>query len=300
MKKRIFKTMFMSALLSLVVISCSDDDKLPVDFDELEVTGQPFVGQIDSQGSTDVNKLDAAASSFSKTYNVFSLDQGLDVTNISVFVSFSGVNATADEALLYSIDASTFSLEGDNPELTINYNGADILQALNLSADVLEGGDLFSYRIALTNEDGTFSDVSANFANQSADHTFSSTVVCILEEVPAGDWTVNMFDSYGDGWQNVGNVSEGITVTLNTGEVLVVGLCSPYEPEAYEGCVDAAFEGTDTITIPPGTLTAEWFFTGDNYGEISFEIISPSGNIVASSGTGEAAAGPIALNLCNE
>lgn len=289
----------MSVLISVGITGCSDDDKLPVDFDDLNVTGQPFATEISSEGSTNINKLDPAASNFSKTYNLFSLDDGFDVSSMAVFVSFAGLTTNADEALLYTIDPSAFDNSGTNPAVTVTYNGADILSALNLPQSALEGGDVFNYRLAFTNEDGTFSDVSANFDNQSADHTFASTVVC-LAPPPAGTWSVDMADSYGDGWQPLtgDGGGAGIIITLGDGSIIELGLCTPYEDPGYD-CVDESSSGTQTFEIPEGTESADFFFAGDFWGEMSFQIYAPSGNLVASGAAG-ASAGPIAINLCNE
>ena len=297
MKK--IKFILIATTFAVSLWSCSDDDKLPVDFDELEVSGGAFATEISSEGSTDINKLDPGASAFSKTYELVSPKGGTDITKVELYVSFTGENTTAPEALLATVNSSNF-VNGDSyPQVTIQVNGADILAALGVPSSQLEGGDTFNYRIAVTNADGTFSDVSANFDNQSADHTFNSTVICELEEVPAGVWTIEMQDSYGDGWQTTtANGGPGITVTLNDGTVFEVGLCTPYESNSYN-CINEPSEGVDTITIPPGTTSASWFFPGDNWGEISFTIKAPSGNTVASYATGSPA-GPIALNLCNE
>ena len=291
--------LLIATILAASLWSCSDDDKLPVDFDELEVSGGAFATEISSEGSTDINKLDPGASSFSKTYELVSPQGGTDITKVELYVSFKGENATADEVLLTTVNSSSFINTDPYPQASVSVNGADILSALGISADQLEGGDVFSYRIAVTNADGTFSDVSANFDNQSADHTFNSTVICILDEVPAGIWTIEMSDDFGDGWQTTtGNGGPGITVTLDDGTVFEVGLCTPYEDNSYD-CINDPDSGVATITIPPGTTSAEWFFPGDFYGEIEFTIKAPSGNTVASYDLGSPA-GPIALNLCNE
>ena len=299
MKNRILKTIFMSVIISVSFTGCSDDDKLPVDFDDLNVTGQPFASEISSDGSTNINKLDPASSVFSKDYRLFSLANGNDVTSIDVFVSFNGMTTTAAEALLYTIPSSSFDTSDTNPEVQVVYNGAEILAALNLPQTALEGGDVFSYRLALTNPQGTWSDVSANFDNQSADHTFGSSVVCIAPP-PAGIWTIDMADSYGDGWQPLtgDGGGAGITITLDSGAVIELGLCTPYEDPGYD-CVDQSSSGSDTFEIPAGTVSADFVFNGDFWGEMSFQIYAPSGNLVASGGAG-APAGPIALNLCNE
>jgi hypothetical protein len=299
MKNRILKPIVLSILISIGITGCSDDDKLPVDFDELNVTGQPFAGEIDSNGSTNINKLDAASSEFSKEYRLYSLEDGNDVTSVDVFVSFNGSTTTAEEALLYTIPSSSFNTSGTNPDMQIIFNGADILSALSLPSSALEGGDVFNYRLALTNNEGTWSDVSSNFSNQSADHTFTSSVVCIAPP-PAGTWTIDMADSYGDGWQPVtsGGGGPGVTITLDTGVVIELGLCTPYETPGYD-CVPESSAGSDTFEIPAGTESADFVFNGDFWGEMSFQIYAPSGNLVASGAAG-APAGPIALNLCNE
>ena len=114
-----------------------------------------------------------------------------------------------------------------------------------------------------------------------------------------GDWIVNMQDSYGDGWQTTtANGGPGITVTLSTGEVFEVGLCTPYEANTYV-CTPELSSGSATITIPDGVETADWFFPGDNWGEISFQIIAPSGNTVASYDAGSPA-GPIVIDVCKQ
>ena len=285
-------------LLSFGLTSCEDDDTLPVDFEDLNAGGGTFATEVSTTGSTDINRNDPAESSFQKTYVLDSPQDGNEVTEVQVYVSYDGSN----EVLYQTIPASQFTTVDGQPQFTVNYNGAEILSALGLEGGAdgdLEGGAAFNYRLAIVTPRGTFTDVSPNFDNQSADHTFSSTVVCLLPEVPAGEWTINMSDSFGDGWQtNDSSGGDGLTVTLSSGEVFEVGLCNPYVDVTYE-CIDDYDSGTATITIPEGVESAEWFFPGDFYGEISFDIIAPSGNTVASVGTGTGA-GVIALNLCNE
>ncbi len=298
MKNIFIRYMMVFALISFGLTSCEDDDTLPVDFEDLNASGGAFAAEVSTTGSTDINRNNPSESSFQKTYVLDSPQDGTEVSEVQIYVNYDG----SDEVLYQTIPASEFTIVDGQPQFTVNYNGAEILSALGLEGGAdgdLEGGAAFGYRLAIVTPRGTFTDVSPNFANQSADHTFSSTVVCLLPEVPAGEWTINMSDSFGDGWQtNDSSGGDGLTVTLSNGEVFEVGLCNPYVDVAYD-CVDNYDSGTATITIPEGVESAEWFFPGDFYGEISFDIIAPSGNTVASVGAG-AGAGVIALNLCNE
>ncbi len=301
MKNKLLKSFSVLGAIILAFSSCSDDDTLPVQFDELINSGLPFATEITTNGSTNVNKLDPGSSNFSKDYRVISPAGGTDVTKVEVYVSLIGQNINAAEALLSTTEASSFTAaaNGGYPEVNIAFDGASIIAALGIDPSNLEGGDTFSYRLALTNPQGTFSDVSANFDNQSADHTFTSTVVCDSPTLPAGDWVIDMADSYGDGWQpTTGNGGgPGITVTLSNGTVIEIGLCTPYEPPGY-ACTTGLSSGSATITIP-ANVSGEWVFNGDFWGEMSFQVYGPSGSTVASGNAG-AAAGPIALNLCNE
>ena len=295
MKRFYIKYLLVAALVSFGLTSCEDDDTLPVDFEDLNASGGPFAAEVSTSGSTDINRNNPAESTFSKTYVIDSPSAGADVNSVDVYVSYAGSN----EALYTTVNSSEFETVDGLPQFSVDYNGTAILSALGLDSDDLEGGATFRYRLALNTDRGTFTDVSPNFDNQSADHTFSSTVVCILPEVPAGEWKVNMSDSYGDGWQtNDASGGDGLTFTLSNGDVFEVGLCNPYVDVNYS-CTDDYDSGTATFTVPEGVASGEWFFPGDFYGEISFEIIAPSGNVVASVGEGTGA-GVVALNLCNE
>ncbi len=149
--------------------------------------------------------------------------------------------------------------------------------------------------------------------SDSNDLTFGTKTVtislfrqCDMAPTP-GVWTINMEDSYGDGWQTTtGDGGPGITITLSDGTIFEVGLCTPYEESDYD-CTgfDTVFDsevldwtsGSATIEIPEGIESAEWHFPGDNWEEISFSIVAPNGNIVAQGNPGTSA-GPIEIDFC--
>ena len=123
--------------------------------------------------------------------------------------------------------------------------------------------------------------------------------VTLFRECPilAGDWVIEMGDSYGDGWQtNSNSGGPGLMVTLSSGEMFEVGLCTPYIANTYD-CIEEFSFGTAVITFPDGVESAEWFFPGDFWGEISIDIFSPNGNLVASFGPGTPA-GVLAVDYC--
>lgn len=131
----------------------------------------------------------------------------------------------------------------------------------------------------------------------------SSLTVALFRECDSqpspGLWTVNMSDSYGDGWQTTTNSGgPGLTCTLSSGEVFEFGLCTPWEEPAYD-CTPGTSSGMATIHIPEGTASAEWYFPGDFWGEIAFSIVAPNGNVVAEYGPGSPP-GPVIIDFCQQ
>lgn len=143
---------------------------------------------------------------------------------------------------------------------------------------------------------------------------YSDALVATTNEEIYGTWTIDMTDSFGDGWQtNDGNGGDGITVTItnadNTETVFEIGMCSPYGGSAvgtFLGGTDCTgpaslsfFNASTTIDIPTGITNMVWNFPGDQYGEIGFSIYNPNGDLVYSVATGQQAAGEIAVDYCN-
>jgi hypothetical protein len=129
--------------------------------------------------------------------------------------------------------------------------------------------------------------------------TISYFVICPPQP---GEYRVVMHDSYGDGWQTNGGLGgNGITIDVD-GVIQEVGMCTPYEANPYDNCTPSA-DGFDAdedaiVTIPEGAIKATWTFPGDAYGEISFEIYGPGGELLLESGVGEAGAGVLGVTLC--
>lgn len=274
MRHKLLKTILALSTTCLVLYSCKDDDTLPIDFDELTKTGLPFATQTGEEGLASINKIDITPtilSGFSKTYELNSLESGKDVTKVDFYVSFTGQNTTVQEALYKTVQSSEFDTSGSLPKFTISFPWSDALTTLGLTLDDLEGGDNFKFRLALTNANGTFSDVSSNFDNQSADHIFVSPVVCLIAPVP-GDWILNMTDIFGDGW-NGGKISVNID-----------GVVSDFSASGSNT--------TTTINIPTGTAIFTFTYSSGNWeGENLYTLTNPDGTVVLNEGVGDGSAG---------
>lgn len=194
-------------------------------------------------------------------------------------------------------------------------SGSEIISAfseINSTSDMNAGDNIMLYP-AFTLEDGSVIETLNNQGetnyyagdfNQIGGYSYFVAYPVVCAPQP-GVYTIDMHDIYGDGWQtNGGNGGNGIKLILDGVVVSEFGMCSPYEDSPYACSGEPATSGfTDastTVTIPEGTEVAIWEFPGDAYGEISFEIYGPNGELLLESGTGEAASGPLTVILCAE
>ena len=127
--------------------------------------------------------------------------------------------STTVDVLLENVSASAFTQgESGFPEYQYSISANTMLSTLNLSADQIDGGDLFVLRYALNLTDGrTFS--TANTGNNvrttshNAPFRYSAVVVC-FKTPEAGNWTLEMEDVFGDGW-NGASISVSIAWSSN-------------------------------------------------------------------------------------
>ena len=215
------------------------------------------------------------------------------------------------EAKVKTIPASEFSTGPVGlPRGTVRASFGESVAAMGLGPDDYAPGDLFVMELRVNLTDGrTFGAKDAGGIITggffSSPYKYNVLLVCSPEP---GDYTVVMQDSYGDGWQtNDGNGGDGIHVDLD-GTIVVVGMCSPYggsnvgtEMDEDEGlCTpnDGYGPVTKIVTIPVGTESATWNFPGDAYGEISFAVYGPAGQLLYEAGLGEASPGLLPITLC--
>ncbi|MBC2839612.1 hypothetical protein [Robiginitalea sp. SC105] len=312
MKKAINK--FLTASLVLALLGCSSDDKV-IDIVEAELQTGAFLRITNTTGGA-INKNDTSSSA-SVTFEFDGQDPS-ELASVDVFLTYTDNDDTdgADESVgplqlgptltPDDFEVSDFGL----PITTVEYTLGDALTLFGLNASQITGGDRFTLEWTVTLTDGrTFGpgdangNVSAVGGFYSSPYNYVSLVVCPPQP---GVWTIDMEDTYGDGWQtSSGGGGSGITFELNDGTVFEVSLCSDYGPRP--GCVEdpndvagsVPSQGTATITVPEGTSSMVATFPGDFYGEIAFTITSPTGNVLANYSPGSSA-GPIDLDYCND
>lgn len=303
MKKIIYK--YLSVFLVIAVTGCSSDDKtIDKVFDEVQ-TGA-FLRFVSTSGGA-LNKNDVSSSA-SVTFEFDGQDASL-LSSVTATITFvdnddtDGVQQSFGPISIGTVAKSEFTTSSFGyPEATVSYTLSDALAAGGLTAADITGGDRFILGLTVTLTDGRSfgpGDANGNVAAiggfYSSPYSYTSLVVCPPQP---GVWTIDMIDTYGDGWQTAtGGGGPGITFSLNDGTVLEVSLCSAYGPRP--GCTDDYNEGTATVTIPAGTSSMVATFPGDYYGEIAFRITSPTGNVLADYEPGSAA-GPIDLDFCND
>ena len=225
--------------------------------------------------------------------------------------------SVADDKLITTVDASTFTTGNVGlPQGTISATYNETIAGLGLGANDVTGGDIFVYVLKLELTDGRiFSDLEAGSSVTggffSAPHRYNALILCAPEP---GVYTVDMHDSFGDGWQtDAGSGGSGITVTIDGVVAAEVGMCSPYGGSNIGTFMDPAlglctgpastsfYDATATVTIPIGSLEATWDFPADAYGEIFFEVYGPLDALIplfASGGPGDTAGGLLPVALC--
>lgn len=218
---------------------------------------------------------------------------------------------TAARSLVKNIPASAFT-EGPFglPRISVDVTFGEATSAMGLSPEDYAPGDIYVIEFSLNLTDGRVYDASSSsnvLTGVYFNSPFKYNAPLTCSPVP-GDYTVKMWDSYGDGWQSSGNGGPGIQVTIDGGtSVLEVGMCSAYADNSFlgkdsPGCTangDGYGPVTGTVTIPVGTQTASWSFPGDAYGEIKFEIYGPDGALLFSSGDfGNTGAGLVPVVNC--
>lgn len=277
-------SILMCSAVCFTFLSCEDEDK-----DRLDL-GQITTGAILrtlSNNSATVDRSNPASSTMGATvqFDDFLNDDTLE--SVDVFIEFIDTTPdenfevqTVPEVLFTNIPATAFEMVDNQPTYTVEVNMGEALTSLGITIDDLYGGDVFILRLALKTTEGqtfTSTNVGSAIATSSAFQSpfrYSAAVVC---PPLAGDWILDMQDSYGDGWN-------GAKMSVTVGEET-----TDYTVQASENSV--------IINVPAGSSALVFNYSpGDWESEVTWQITSPQAEVVADEGP-DPPTGPVTLTL---
>ena len=290
------KNIFKLFLLSLMVfaIGCENED-------DPRFQDNPEFGWIRFASSSTT----VAVTSRTTTINI-PVDFTAPINLSDVTVSYSVTNVAGDPNNVVTGLGNSITILGNTNRALISLDPVeDAVQQL------IDGGDVI-FDITLT---AATRGISVGLSDGSETVTHTVNLLC-GGEPQGGSYTVDMHDSFGDGWQTTTSLGgAGMTATIldiNGDESVVeFGMCSPYGGNNLGTFLDPAtgactgpastsfFDATVTVQVPAGSVDAIWNFPGDFYGEISFEIYLPNGNLLyASGGAGDQEEEDLAVSYC--
>ena len=259
------------SFLCLIIIfqSCEDPDNT-VNFvlDNYE-TGA-VLRTISTSGS--YNYYDQSTSVFTATVEEHDEENGGLMQNVEIFLSVDG----GSEVLYKTLQPGDFSTGPTGlPRATFTVKLIDVDSLIGFI-----GGSTVKIRLQLNLTNGkTFSDdtVTGSMTGSyfQSPYAYNKIVNCFVTDgssVP-GVYTINMQDSYGDGWQD-----SRVKLTVD-GQVYYFAIPSPYTSgieinktlEAYSGDDNA---GSSTITIPANSSSMKWEWIVGRYPEETSYTIS--------------------------
>lgn len=262
-KIKLYSSLLFASLLFLT--GCKDDD-----LDRLDITKIETGAILRTLGKTipaiDITNPSSATMSVEVEFDDFLGQDTME--SIDVYASFidatpiAGKVLTFDEALIGNVTASNFSAAANGKlQGSISMNIGTAMSALGVTTDQLYGGDLFLMRLVLNTTDGkifTSDNVGPKIQGSSAfvsPFRYSGSVVC---PPLTGKWTIDMQDSYGDGWNGA-----AIEVNLD-------GVVTEYN-------IDAS-SGSASIDVPSDAIGLTFSFrSGDWDSEITYQITAPNG-----------------------
>ena len=271
--KNIFKLLF--ALVFVVNFSCQDSSNV---IDEVLDYETGAVLRTVSLDNGVLNTSDAS-SEFLVTVEYQDEQDGGLLESVDVWTYFRDIspeNGTTPEnrAYVYTVDASEFSTDTPHglPRAQLSMQMGQALSATGLTTDpdVMGPGDAFVVQFQVNLTDGRSYDytsaagiITGGFF--SSPFQYSALLTCSPEP---GDYYVQMYDGYGDGWQ-----STGIEVCADDScQVLTIS--------------DGNYADA-TVSVPAGTGTLTWNWGGDSWtNEVFVVVYAPDGSLLFF-GTGE-------------
>ena len=240
-------------------------------------------------GIEDVNANEVSLTNPNEDYSVtITIDDGNDqalVETLNLYRAFvdrsivDDVNLSEPEALFDTWNIADLDIADGVSSLDLVIT-LDDLYGPNLTFDDLGVNDEFQLRYEIVTADGRIVTTDENDTEYYR-AVFVTECVQLNADAPfPGEYTINHFDSYGDGWNGA-----AINVQIDGGDVV------PYTLENGDN-------GTSTFTVPEGATTLVITYTpGDWEGEVSYTIQDPNLKTAASDGPNPAV-GEITILVC--
>ena len=208
------------------------------------------------------------------------------ITVVDTTAPVADVTTLTDVTAECSVDALTAPTATDNCAGTIT---GTTTTALPITA---QGTTLVTWtfedangNISTQTQNVVINDVTApTFVTSPADLTVECDASTNPDEtctqsVISGDYTIQMNDSYGDGWQG-----SYLEITID-GDVTYAQICDlSFSGASVPGCDSSdGYSGTATVSIPAGTQSLTWtHYRGIYPSEVSYDIYNPSGIVIYS------------------
>jgi len=238
MKNRILKLMTFS--LAIFMVACQESDNaIDKVFDG--ATSGAIIRTV-SLNSGEFNSYDLN-SAFDVDIEVQDEKNGGLMEKVNVYLGFKGTEVLAKSILAGAFTTGPFGLPRTNIRITLS----EAVAALGLSSSQYTGGDALPVRLELVLTDGrVFSGDDASGSLQgsyfSSPFKYNTVIKCIPNSAVAGIYTIDMIDSYGDGWNGA-----SVDVTID-------GTTTSYT------MADGATI-THVVTIPAGAATMSFAYT---------------------------------------
>lgn len=284
----------MPLVLTALFVGCTSDDKL-VDKVEEGIQRGAVLRTIAFEPNAFF--FDDTASEVNFTWEYQDITDGDLLSSVDVSIEFidgtpANGTTTASEAALANIPASEFTLgEYGLPRFDYTLTYAEALAALGLAfdPDVVTGSDQFVVNTTLNLTDGRTISASNLSGTVSGGSFFSSpltyrvAIVCPPRAGVPGTWTIDMQDSYGDGWNGA-----SLSVTID-------GVSTDYLVSQAQGGAN-----TETFDVPAGAEVLSIIYnSGDWDSEVTFQITAPNGNTIVDTGPSPAA-GIELIDYCSD
>ncbi len=280
-----FKQILIALAVGLFTYSCSEGDTV---FDQIvdnETRGAVLrtVEVLSNEIAINADGSIAEGASFGVILEEQDQEGGKLLAFVEVYAGYrdnTGGENDRDQILIDEIPASEFTTgEFGLPRTEYSITGDELLSALSLTGDQVEGGDQFEIRFELvltTGQRFSFDDNTGTLTGSffSSPFLYTANVVCAPSAPTAGTWVFTVTDSYGDGW-NGGKLE----VILDGGdpiEVTNTDSGGPYPQEVTQ---------VVNVDVPAGTATISIIYYGGSFDEeVTFTIVSANGNTVVEDG----------------